>query len=53
MSAQLKDFVEVWQELTPKGKELAIEFLMKAYGKNLFRYIVNHFIGEKKINENP
>jgi hypothetical protein len=48
MSTQLQDFVEVWQRLDSKGKEKAIEFLMRAYGKNLFHYIVNHFIGDKK-----
>ena len=40
MSAKVRDFVEVWQNLDRNGKEKALRFLIEAYGKkNLLTYL--------------
>ena len=39
MPSTVRDFVEVWQELTPEGRNQALTFLVRAHGNKLLEWI--------------
>ena len=39
MPSTVKDFVGVWQDLSPEGRNQALTFLVKAHGNKLVEWI--------------
>jgi hypothetical protein len=57
LPSTVRDFVEVWQNLTPEGRNQALTFLVKAHGNKLVEWIrflqsVDNNIQIEKGNKN-